>query len=606
VSAHGQKQKNSFCPPENQWPRENHPHIAGLAIRLQLDVSASAWPPKAVPTNSYFFTMKKALTVFLATCALGLSAQTSERTDVIRPFQGAEVQRAQYIQLDSNAHALTPMPTTGTDTLTTCTGTLSDPGGPSNYPNNAFSSVLIDVPGALSVTLDFTSFDLEFIFDYLKIYDGGDINAPLIGYFTGSNLPAGGNIPTNTGRVFLEFSSNAQNNRPGFDMTWQCTPSTTPPAAAFQAVSNFVCDGFVQFTNVSTLAVSSWFWDFGDGTTSTQAQPSHQYAANGSYDVTLIVCNNIGCDTLRRNNFITVFSTSVCTSTMPSRSVSSSTACQGILLDPGGFSDYDDNENSTYVIQPAGATSIVMDFTAFETDDSFDNLRIYNGPNTNSPLIGTYSGATLPNGGTVTASSGAATLVFISDAAFTAPGFEMEWHAVNAQNGAVASFSAPQTAPVAATVNFTDQSIGAATYVWDFGDGTTSTLSNPSHSYATAGAYTVTLRVESADGCIGVYSQVIFIGTVAAADPLANNFRIWPNPSNGLLEVEASGLSPEPTRITVHNAFGQQVHAEVCPPGTTLRRSLDLRHVANGMYFVRMETSFANSVHKVVIDHAAQ
>jgi Secretion system C-terminal sorting domain len=112
--------------------------------------------------------------------------------------------------------------------------------------------------------------------------------------------------------------------------------------------------------------------------------------------------------------------------------------------------------------------------------------------------------------------------------------------------------------------------------------------------------------VEDAAGCIGEYSQNIYIGIVSTADPLADNFRVWPNPSNGLLEVEASTAGTESTRIVVLNAVGQQVYAEVCAPGTTLRRSLDLRHIANGMYFVRLETSVGNSVHKVVIDHEAR
>ena len=291
---------------------------------------------------------------------------------------------------------------------------------------------------------------------------------------------------------------------------------------------------------------------------------------------------------------------------MPSNSFASSAACQGFLLDPGGLFDYLDYETSSYLIQPAGATSIVMDFTQFQLEDFFDYLYIYDGPSVASPLISAFTGFSLPYGGTVRTTGGAATLVFISDASVVAPGFTMGWHAINAQNGAVANFNAPLTAPVATTVNFTDQSTGAATYLWTFGDGATSTVANPSHSYATAGAYTVTLHVEDAAGCIGEYSQNIYIGIVATADPLADNFRVWPNPSNGLLEVEASTSGTESTRIVVLNAVGQQVYAEVCAPGTTLRRSLDLRHIANGMYFVRLETSVGNSVHKVVIDHEAR
>ncbi len=52
------------------------------------------------------------------------------------------------------------------------------------------------------------------------------------------------------------------------------------------------------------------------------------------------------------------------------------------------------------------------------------------------------------------------------------------------------------------TVAFTDESLLAASWLWDFGDLTTSTQQNPSHTYTEPGLYDVTLTVTSADGCI--------------------------------------------------------------------------------------------------------
>src|SRR5690606_885775 len=52
------------------------------------------------------------------------------------------------------------------------------------------------------------------------------------------------------------------------------------------------------------------------------------------------------------------------------------------------------------------------------------------------------------------------------------------------------------------TVNFTNSTVGAASYVWDFGDGSpTSTVANPSHTYTSFGNYTVTLVATAANGC---------------------------------------------------------------------------------------------------------
>lgn len=54
----------------------------------------------------------------------------------------------------------------------------------------------------------------------------------------------------------------------------------------------------VQFTDLSTGAITSWLWDFGDGNTSVQQHPSHTYVIAGTYDVTLTVTGPGGSDTL--------------------------------------------------------------------------------------------------------------------------------------------------------------------------------------------------------------------------------------------------------------------------------------------------------------------
>jgi PKD repeat protein len=54
----------------------------------------------------------------------------------------------------------------------------------------------------------------------------------------------------------------------------------------------------VNFTDTSTGEPTSWQWKFGDGTTSTEQNPTHTYNATGTYDVTLTVWNDMGSDTM--------------------------------------------------------------------------------------------------------------------------------------------------------------------------------------------------------------------------------------------------------------------------------------------------------------------
>jgi len=62
--------------------------------------------------------------------------------------------------------------------------------------------------------------------------------------------------------------------------------------------------GFVRFIDQSTGAIDTWFWDFGDGNTSTDQNPGHTYLNPGSYTVSLTVCNTAGCDTETKISFI--------------------------------------------------------------------------------------------------------------------------------------------------------------------------------------------------------------------------------------------------------------------------------------------------------------
>lgn len=64
--------------------------------------------------------------------------------------------------------------------------------------------------------------------------------------------------------------------------------------------------GLTVSFNDNTPGGDTWAWDFGDGNTSTDQNPQHTYASSGSYDVTLIVSNDCGSDTLTETVMITV------------------------------------------------------------------------------------------------------------------------------------------------------------------------------------------------------------------------------------------------------------------------------------------------------------
>lgn len=82
--------------------------------------------------------------------------------------------------------------------------------------------------------------------------------------------------------------------------------NTSAPDPEFSANNTTTCSGTVQFTDLSQNLPTSWNWTFGDGGTSTAQNPSHTYAASGTYTVRLIAGNSFGSDTIIKINYITV------------------------------------------------------------------------------------------------------------------------------------------------------------------------------------------------------------------------------------------------------------------------------------------------------------
>jgi PKD repeat protein len=71
---------------------------------------------------------------------------------------------------------------------------------------------------------------------------------------------------------------------------------------------NAVTGHFLQFHDLSENTATSWFWDFGDGSTSTEQNPTHSYAQEGNYTVILTASNSAGNDVIRIENCVSVTS----------------------------------------------------------------------------------------------------------------------------------------------------------------------------------------------------------------------------------------------------------------------------------------------------------
>ncbi len=318
------------------------------------------------------------------------------------------------------------------------------------------------------------------------------------------------------------------------------------PLTSFTASHQSVCDLQTQinFTPQASSAVS-WFWNFGDGTTSTQNFPVHQYSSPGTYTVSLITINQLGCsDTTVMNSFIEVLynpvpeinSTAPLTRCMPLSTNFSSNATNVVswLWDFG---------DSTYSMQPAAfhsfytAGTFITKLTVVyangctNTDTvHVNNLPISSAtyaltPNTGCAPLNVQFMNTTPGTGnqyTWTFGDGATSNAVSPQHTYNNIGQYVSHLLVVNAYGCTTQYAFPILVNVILPdaqfsaddltgcpphqVNFTYNGTGIYTYAWDFGDGTTSNLQSPSHVYNTPGSYPVTLNITDPSGCSNSYT----------------------------------------------------------------------------------------------------
>ena len=258
------------------------------------------------------------------------------------------------------------------------------------------------------------------------------------------------------------------------------TGAIPPPAAMFEArpISGSV-PLTVQFTDISIGPPTAWFWEFGDGSTSTERSPRHTYTTEGVYSVRLWIENQGGSNSVIRENYIAV-------------------SAQG----------------STVTVDFTGApTTGLNPLTVRFRDLSSGSPTMWNwdfGDGQTATIANPEHTYTMPGMYTVT-------LTASNQLGGTDTRQKVAYITVSNQIvGLLASFNAHPTGGTAPlNVEFRDASIGNPTmWYWEFGDGQTATIANPKHIYNAPGRYTVRLTVsnEVATDTTTVENAVIVIG----------------------------------------------------------------------------------------------
>ena len=264
----------------------------------------------------------------------------------------------------------------------------------------------------------------------------------------------------------------------------------------------------VVFTDASTGSPDSWSWDFGDGGTSTDQNPTHTYVTTGTYDVTLEVSNVDGSNIQTFLNIITVEDPAL----YPVVSFTASPTSGSSPLTVN-FTD-----------QSLSAPGDPIDYWQWDLVSRTDYTQ---NPSVTYSAVGTRTISLTVRGASMRESTLTKTdYITVTAGSVIAP---------------VANFSAtPTTVSVGQPVQFTDLSTNTPTsWAWDFDNSGSmdSTAQNPTFSYAAAGTYAVKLTVTNSAGS-DIEVKLAYI-TVTAAVPVAPtaNFTATPLSGNAPLTV---------------------------------------------------------------------
>ncbi len=578
--------------------------------------------------------------------------------------------------------ASTPTPTS----VTASSGTVYDSGGSGgNYGDDERLMWVIEPPGATSVTINFTQFDLEVNWDYLYLYDGSTLHDDFIGVYTGTSSP--GTVTAESGKLLIEFRSDCATTNPGWEATY--TSTTTP-------LSCPVPTSLVESDIIPVAATLSW-----SGTASSYVLRYRDHTYN-PWTYVPVTGTSYSLSGLSSNSEYYWGVASLCSGdtssfagsffTTPASTGSFSiNECDGTFRDSGGpLGVYIHGEDYEYTINASGP--ITVSFSSFNVEAAYDFLYVHDGSSTGAPQIAgsPFSGTTTP--GTFTSSGNSITFRFTSDNSTNDDGWEATWTCApvgpptpsasftstgtnvcsadsiqlintstdatsyiwdipggtpssstdanpwvtfgssgtysvtliangaggadtTVQNLNVAILASPTAGAIpsnstvflpSATVTFTNVSSDATSYYWDFGNGNSSTDTNPWSAYDSSGTYTVMLIATNADcGSDTTYLTIEVMDAVGIDEFETFDATIYPNPSTDDFELVIQSKSNEVVSVRLLDLTGRVVSERKKSITTGSNHMLFERtkvRLSAGTYLIVLQGELQTSSYKVILE----
>ncbi len=283
-----------------------------------------------------------------------------------------------------------------------------------------------------------------------------------------------------------------------------------------------------------TTNAAQYSWDFGDGATSTDANPSHTYTKEGVYNVVLITQSTAGCqDTVVRK--VQVFPGIL----SPEPIIQPVTICSGehVVITPSHakiFRFYNQAEKFIGEGKSFDAGMIVRDTLFYVTATDY-----------------------------VVESNPVEVVITVRE---VQADFTLSNDSLDLAFGEVLSL--------------TDHSTNAVKWQWDFGDNSTDQTNHPMHTYKQEGVYKVRLTVENEQACTHSLTKTVHV--VRSTDQLANGIWLSPNPTADIVTIQKNPLlHVDQVTVRVFDLTGHEIYRNDSIPS---QLAIPLQRFGRGMY----------------------
>ena len=344
--------------------------------------------------------------------------------------------------------------------------------------------------------------------------------------------------------------------------------------ASFNAFAGGAPNSWSFFNTTSGVSPNAnWYWTFGDGGTDTSYSPSHIYATGGWYAVCLtVVDSSQGCYDVY---------------------------CDSIFVQGGGtgcnanFTFQNNPTGTSFSAAQAGAVSYLWDFGDGSTGTGANVNHVYAPGTYNACLTVAMNGQTCTSCQTVTVQLNA-----LCSSNFTVFPDSTQPHTYWAMN--MATGAAPLT------------------YLWSWGDGTSSTGAYPTHTYAAPGLYTICLTITDANGCTSNTCNPYQLLRLSSSAPVTINVipgftglqeneataqvSVFPVPANDQVTAHFNLVKSAEVSFRIFNTTGQLVQEVVAGTLESGEQKfvIDTKSLSNGVYFLEAQIGSKSSYSKIV------